>query len=182
MNTWNTKEISIDFIEKVTKCNIEKKKKTYLILSIVFFTIAILTWIYIFFSMISMMFVFYMGSNSFVSFVLFAFGIVYLQSYRKTSIILRIINDIKRSDKRNINELCVLYGIPYNNVMSLAMFAISNNLLSEYEIVNNWVAKKSLHFNEKDDNTPISFIKCLNCGASLSSKEKECPYCGTKMR
>mgnify|MGYP007104467870 CR=1 FL=1 len=96
MNTWNTKEISIDFIEKVTKCNIEKKKKTYLVLSIVFFTIAILTWIYIFFSMFSMMFVFYMGSNSFVSFVLFAFGIVYLQSYRKTSIILRIINDIKK--------------------------------------------------------------------------------------
>lgn len=182
MNTWSTKNISIEFIEKVTKSNIEKRKKTYLVLCIIFFTIAILPWIILFSSMFSMMIVFYMGSNSFISFILFVFGIIYLQAYKKTNTILRMINDIKRSDKRNMNELSILYGMPFNNVMSLAMFAISNNLLSEYEIVNNWVAKKSLHFNEKDDNTPISFIKCPNCGASLSSKEKECPYCDTKMR
>lgn len=179
MNLWNSSDYTIDFIEKIAKPNIEKQKNNCLMLSIFFFSIAIS---YLLAFLIRLFFkntYFLMGIRGIFLFLFFLLSIYFFNVYKKINILVKIVNDIKKNNKVNINQLSVSYKLPYNLLMCFVMFATSNDLLKHYEIVGNDVVRKIFHLSEKKHS--IQFIKCPNCGANISTKDKQCVYCGTKL-
>ena len=101
--------------------------------------------------------------------------------------IISIIQEIKKNEKSDIKQLSLIYHLDYPDIVSIAKLSINKGLLEQYEIVSHWIALKSLHLQEGElkgnkDEKSITFIKCPGCGASISYRDKECSYCGTKIK
>ena len=98
----------------------------------------------------------------------------------------KIYNDIRVQGHYEFKELAKKYSLSYNSIRSIIIMGLTSPELQGFALYGDAVMsvfyKEKMENENKVENTTIAFIKCNNCGASLSSKDKVCPYCGTKLK
>lgn len=102
----------------------------------------------------------------------------------RLNIIKSIYDEIYLHGYREFAQLEKKFSLSEKSIRAIVMMGISAFELRGFHFYGNAVIsdfyKKQADKEEKE--VKITFIKCSNCGASLSVKDNECPYCGTKLK